>query len=283
MIVKKEGLETIRPGRNLHCRRQHLGSSKPLANLVFVHGTCASSAQYDRLLEALDDGSISCNCFLYDAIGCGKSPIDQEWKAYHTDESVKDLEAILDDEKSLPTILIGHSYAPTIFMRYLHRKQSNNNIKGCILLSTAIHGGPLRVPDGGHPVFRLPVFILECVQPSLTKSFLQLAYHPNCDPALLEAAKDANNSNSMFVAKAYHRHHQFATVEEAKALQHLPVLILHGQDDGIVPVEGGGQHVADVVQTNCVVISGASHQVMEERPKEVAEAMSRFLSNLLLK
>lgn len=286
MIIEKEGLELIRPKRSLYCRRVRLGASSDSPgrfHLVFLHGTCAASAQYDSLLKALDDKSISCNCFLYDMVGCGKTPVVKDWEAYHTDESVKDLEAIVKGKvKGLnnnnPIILIGHSYAPTIIMRFIHQRYRANlhpNIKGCILLSTAIHGGPLPLPEGGHPIMNLPVFILKCLQPSLTNKFLELAFHSTADPAMVQEAKQANNQNNMWAAKAYHKHHQFASLKEAKSLHQLPVLLIHGQDDGIIPL-AGGQHLADVLQTKCVVISEASHQVMQEQPMEVEEAIVQW-------
>ena len=174
------GLVEVRPGRILFHRTEILGSSTapPKLQMVLLHGTCASSSQYNSLLQALS-GILeeSVVCHLFDSISCGKSPQVREWEAYHTDQAVLDLAAIMEKQvdTSLPTLIIGHSYAPTIIIRCFSRHGIPTNIKGCMFLSSGISGPMNPIPDGGHPIFRLPVVILQCLQPSLTKSFLKLA------------------------------------------------------------------------------------------------------------
>jgi len=285
MRVVKEGVESIRPGRNLFYRELHLGTGSEIAtfNLVMLHGTCASSAQFDFLLCSLQEKDLSACCYLYDAVGCGRSPTLSDYAAYHTDEQVLDLKAIMDTriDPSRPTILLGHSYAPTIIMRYLCQND-DSRVKACIFLSTAIIGGPLPITNGGHPLFGLPVPVLKCIQPWLTKEFLKMAFDPSADAALVEASRVASNKNSMCICKWYQKHHQFAILEEAKAVSHLPVLIMHGVSDGIIPKEGG-QHLADSIGEYAAfkIIEMASHQVMEERPDEVAKEVMAFVQGLL--
>ena len=211
-----------------------------------------------------------------------------EWDAYSTEEAVLDLEAIIlkcVEDKRLPTVLLGHSYATTAIIRYLGRnnKESDRNdpIAACIFLSSAVKGGPLPLHNGGHPIFKLPVFILRCLQKSLSEAFLKIAYHPEVDPAVLKAAKDGSNANDMGMCKAYHCHHDWATATEAKSNVCVPCLVVHGKDDGMLP-EAGGQHLADVVQGKLVFVEYASHQVMEEQPEKVAGVIWEFLNESVL-
>lgn len=291
-------LQEIRPGRRVHFRKVLLGNKPPTVVLVCLHGTCAASAQYNRLLEALQQQQEPANttsmvCYLYDAIGCGQSPKKKEWSAYHTDEAVLDLEAVVEnhvEETDLPLVLVGHSYAPTILLRYLNRHSSKNDTKhpnkicGLILLSSALKGGPLKMTnhDGGHPIFYLPVCLLNCLEPTMTREFMTMAYHEETDDSLKSEAQQANSANDMGVAKAYHRHHQWASVAEAQAAAlHLPTLVIHGKSDGVVPLTGG-QHLSDVVKADeFLVVEKASHQVMEEQPKEVAKAMQQYLNRVV--
>ena len=273
----------VRPGRILFHRSETLGSSTspPKMQMLLLHGTCASSSQYNSLLQALSgilEESIICHRF--DAISCGNSPLVQEWEAYHTDQAVLDLAAITEKEidTSLPTVIIGHSYAPTTIIRFFHRHGIPSNMKGCIFLSSGISGPVNPIPDGGHPIFRLPVVILRCLQPSLTKSFLKLAYHPKTSQTLIEEASKSNHGNDMYMVKAYHRHHQWATNEECTALHGVPVLIIHGKDDKILPLEAG-MHLADVVHaTRIITVDEASHQVMEEKQVDVAQHIVTFIA-----
>lgn len=285
MDTPTAGLKEVRPGRILFHRSEILGSSSapPKIQMLLLHGTCASSSQYNNVLKALSEileESIVCHRF--DAISCGNSPLVREWEAYHSDQAVLDLAAIIEKEidPSLPTVIIGHSYAPTIIIRFFHRHGIPTNIKGCVFLSSGISGPVNPIPDGGHPIFRLPVVILRCLQPSLTKSFLQLAYHPKTSPSLIEEASKSNNGNNMYMAKAYHRHHQWATNDECTALHGVPVLVLHGKDDKILPLEAG-MYLADVVHaTRIITVDETSHQVMEEKPKDVAQHIVTFIAEI---
>jgi pimeloyl-ACP methyl ester carboxylesterase len=254
--------------------------------LLFLHGTCASSSQYNGLLQALADGldpGTAIYCHLYDAISCGKSPLVKDWGSYHTDQGVLDLKAVIDSKlnKAVPTILVGHSYAPTVIIRYLHRHGVPSNVKGCILLSSAMAGKVNPIPNGGHPIFNLPVFVLRCLQSSMTKSFLEMAYHPNTSPDLIQAANDSNSGNDMYMAKAYHTHHLWVTAAECASLhEQVPILVLHGKDDRILPAEAG-ECLADAVKAKrFLTVDETSHQVLEEKPAEVAGHILDFLKEL---
>lgn len=283
MQVIKEELVEIRTGRTVHYRvvRSSSGSSKPKYQLLFLHGTCASSAQYNGLLEELEEEE-GVVCHLYDSISCGKSPMVRDWESYHTNQSVLDVKSILEDamDTSLPTMLVAHSYAPTILIRYLHRHGVPSNVKGCVFLSSAMSGEANPIPNGGHGIFKLPIFVLDCLQPTMTKGFLDMAYHPKTDPKLVELASSANSGNNMYMAKAYHTHHEWATREECSNLDDLPVLVLHGKDDKVLPAQAG-EYLADVVKAKqFILVEDTSHQLMEEKPKEVARHIVEFMKEL---
>jgi pimeloyl-ACP methyl ester carboxylesterase len=118
--AKAGELIDVRPLRTIYYRNEIVcGSGKqptsPTFQLLFLHGTCASSSQYNGLLQALADGldpGTAIDCHLYDAISCGKSPLVKDWGSYHTDQGVLDLKAVIDSKlnRAVPTILVGHSY-----------------------------------------------------------------------------------------------------------------------------------------------------------------------------
>lgn len=110
-----------------------------------------------------------------------------------------------------------------------------------------------------------------------------MAYHPEADRAVLEASKDADNANDMGTCKAYHCcHHDWATMEEAKSNIHVTCLVIHGRADKVIPM-AGGQHLADVSRAMLLIVEHTSHQVMEEQPEQVAEAIWEFLEKFVLK
>lgn len=317
----------IRPGRRIFVRKVSIGgggggggsSPLPRRQLICAHGTCATERQYQLFLEALDKllcekrGTTTAtatplSCLLFDNVGCGQSPPLHEWDAYANAEIAADLRAVIQRhaDPTLRTVYVGHSYAPSIFLPLLRGPSAAAgglaavvvpHLAGCILLSTAVRDSPhLPLPDGGHWMMRLPLPLLRCLQPHLTQAFVQRAIHP--DHAALRAAiiRDSN-ANRMYVAQAYHRQMQWATLKDvqlppphgsdaaavaAAALPLVPVLIVHGADDGVIPVECG-QHLRNhLPHAELVIIERASHLVMIEQADQVALAAYNFLARCLL-
>jgi pimeloyl-ACP methyl ester carboxylesterase len=285
MLKEADGdLTEVRPGRTLYYRVVPIGTGKPVFQVLLIHGTCASSAQYDLLLSHLVKLSKeSIVCHLYDAVSCGESPLVKDWDAYRTDEAVLDLKAIMEAklDSSLPILLVAHSYAPTVIIRCIHRHGVPENLKGCLFLCPGTRSELNPNRDGGHPIFFLPVFVLRCLQPTLTKSFTHNAYHPKTDLELIRDAVSENNANNMYAAKGYHTNHLWATREECGALHDVPTIILHGMDDRIIPLEAG-ENMADLVKAKKFIkLQNSRHQVMEEQPQEVATYIVEFINELL--
>ena len=279
----------VRPGRRLFVRKVLIGSTestKPAAlHLICAHGTCATEKQYQLLLEAIDPlvkfGKIS--CLLFDNIGCGQSPSLKDWKTYENNEIRADLEAVILNhaDPSLPTVLIGHSYAPSIFLPLLKEKPKLiPKLAACILMSTSVRQEHLTQRDGGHPIMRLPVAVLSCLQTQLTEAFLHIALHPD-HVELKQAVRDDSNRNDMAVAKAYHRQMEWAKAEDLEGILHVPTLIIHGADDGVIPV-ACGQHLQNTLpKSELIVIDRARHLVMVEQPDQTAKEVYAFLEKLL--
>jgi len=301
MVVKEElgELKEVRPGRTLFVRKVVIGpaGSKPVLNLVAVHGTCATQAQYQPVLEALDEpltrANISINVWLYDNVGCGQSPTLNEWNAYSNENFSLDLYFILSDfvlekkeDQQLPCVFLGHSYAPTILLDHLNLYLPVDDLKwgGFIFVGSAVRSPDrpdLLMRDGGHPIMRLPVFLLNCLQAKLSESFLELALCKDCDPALKEQCRKENTGQSMAMAKATHRHHKWATTEDLDVLKALPTLILHGSEDGIISPQNSEIMAKKLPKSKLVYIPKASHLVMLEQPVQMATAIVDFLKQIV--
>lgn len=301
MTVEEElaELRSVRPGRNLFLRRVVIGSpwQKPSLILVALHGTCATQSQYNPVLQALDEPlgneGISIICWLYDNIGCGLSPAIDEWDAYSNKNFASDLRSILvdaalKDNPGLPCVLMGHSYSPTIILEMLNRCRpvDNLNLAGFVFVGSAIRTktDALKMKDGGHPIMKLPVFALNCMQSLLSEAFLQAALCKDCDDDLRDRCRRENNGNGMAMAKATHRHHKWATSEDTKILEGIPALIIHGTEDGILSPQCGEDIAKELRPTSQLrLIRKASHLVMLEQPTEMANALADFLKRDVLK
>jgi pimeloyl-ACP methyl ester carboxylesterase len=289
MVVNlSAGPVEIRPGRTLYVRNLSLGdSSRPDVNLICLHGTAASHQQYLLLLGALDKllqpiGS-SVTCWMYDGVGLGDSPIETDPHAYSDEEQLADLHAVLERvDKTRPTIFMGHSYGPMGMLKYL-KTHPLESLRGCIFLSTGFFDGPDPLVNGGPGIFKLPLFLLNCLQSLLTESFLNMGLDASADPALVDAARKDCNANNMWVVQQYYKSHKWLSSSEAKEilLQTTPCLVVHGATDKVIPIKSG-QFVATQLQTELVVVENASHLVLVERPEVVAKAIVKFLSTIKL-
>jgi pimeloyl-ACP methyl ester carboxylesterase len=324
MVLIEEFAEVveIRPGRRIFLRKVLLGCSQPDSlstsqkhiQMIFVHGLCGTEQQYQLLLDSLDKLMSSASsefsklnycasCFLYDSIGCGQSPPLYDWNAYSNEEMRADFEAIvtlkyLNETVSapsliLPTILVGHSYAPSMFLPLVAARRDGTlllpNLIGLIFINTAVRGLHFHIPDGGHAVMRLPVFILRCIQSSLTEGFIKIAIHPEHVDLRNEIRKQSQH-NDMRVAQAYHRHMEWAHLSHLQNAiwrsndKVLPTLTIHGAKDELTPVECAQyihNHLLPTQKSDLVIIDRACHLVMLEQPEQTAKAVLTFLEKLL--
>jgi pimeloyl-ACP methyl ester carboxylesterase len=301
-------LVELRPGRSLFCRHWVLGeeaantsnSSSNTINLVCIHGTAASESQFLPLLRSLEtkllptSNSISNSnnlssilCWMYDAVGCGQSPALGGAEAYVDAEQVKDLQALLTNHVNLdlPTYFLGHSYGPNWIYKCLQSSSDSPsptlmNVAGLILMSTGVRNAHLQ--NGGPGLFKLPLWLLNCLQPLLTQSFLKLGFAPHThstNPELVQEAKRSNNGNDMQVICHYYRAHGWVedgTIAFLKNEKNYRMLVLHGVQDGIIPIEHG-QELANQLGIELSSIDNASHMVLVEQPDEISERIWIFL------
>jgi abhydrolase domain-containing protein 8 len=292
MHVTSAAIEEVRPGRSIFVRKTIIGCPEqdPAFQLLFVHGICGSEMQYKLLMECMDqkltDVHVSVICLLFDSVGCGQSPSLPDWDAFHFREVMSDLDVLIRThlDQAIPTVVVGHSYAPSIFLPLFRRHIEDEqalviNLVGCIFLGTSLRFPENPQKDGGHPVFVLPIPILNCIQGSLTKTFIEIAIHPE-HKELRSLVEDASNRNDMFVAKAYYRHAVWATPDDLVAVQNLPSVVIHGSDDGIIPVTCAKQLKTLLPKSELVIVRMASHLVMMEQPDKVSEVCLSFLQRV---
>ncbi|GAX16864.1 abhydrolase domain-containing protein 8 [Fistulifera solaris] len=280
-------IQEIRPGRSVFVRQEYQENAEDNVELqlVFQHGTMATEQQYGLVLNTLKQrcgeylSLKGVKFILYDCVGCGQSPspADTRPSAFHNEELAKDFAAILDKftDSTVPIIVIGHSYGPTIVLNTL-RTNPLPNLRGLVLIGTSIRNPHLPHSDGGHPIMKLPLFMLRFLQRTMTDEFVKMSVHPD-HTELREEVRKGSNRNDMALAKNYHRNMQWATVDDIQSIRNVPALIIHGKDDGVLPLECG-QHLADQLpMATFVVVDSASHLVMLEQPEQVGEEILKFV------
>jgi pimeloyl-ACP methyl ester carboxylesterase len=259
------------------------------ATLFFIHGSMASLSQFRFQIEFFS--SKFKKIVAYDYFGCGKSPkLPDSWESYSTEEHMKDLIFLFDLHKTTANFLIGHSYGTNQVVRLALEPKFHKYIFGVVMISYAI------IKDGGHPLFFLPEFILNWIQPKLSQGFLNMALHPltrdKKTPAhviLMQECIARSNSNSMHVAKSFYR--QMKSVKEEDVRNNFPsntqILLLCGDSDPLTPIEMARTFASWITngesRIRLEVIGPAAHQVMEEQPEETNRAMNEFFIQTLKK
>eukprot|EP00933_Yihiella_yeosuensis_P025737 TRINITY_DN19975_c0_g1_i1.p1 TRINITY_DN19975_c0_g1~~TRINITY_DN19975_c0_g1_i1.p1 ORF type:complete len:311 (-),score=71.20 TRINITY_DN19975_c0_g1_i1:34-930(-) len=268
----------IRPGRHIRVLRKAPASADG-TTVLFVHGSAASLTQYLPILAALSEKR-GFGFVAYDWLGCGGSAKPDGWEEYSTGELLEDLAEVwaryFSAQEGKKSFIVAHSFGTHLTLRLVWRlRQASKPVPaGLVLLAGAFRF------QGCHPIFRLPVFCLNQMQPALTKGFLSIAFAPGCDQALLDDQEKACNENPMYMCKAYYRQMEMAPEEEIRGAA-VPSLIVHGEFDGIVSLDGAkelanaalGEESGEVV-----TVPGTSHNLMLEAPGKVSKIIADFLS-----
>ncbi len=342
----------IRKGRHIYLRKVVLDvagtvtatniQQPTLLQMIFVHGICGTEQQFQLLLQSMHDqlllkvipsssqttAPLTITCWLYDQIGCGQSPMLHNHDGYSYEETQADLEALLSAERNAmngfptpsstqQTIVVGHSYGPSVLVPLLSDSNLLPNLIGFILINTSVRCQYLPIADGGHVIMRLPLFILQCLQKQLTEAFIGMAIHPK-HTELQDVVRTASQKNYMSVAKAYHRHSKWMTMSQLQQTagrnvnqppHQLPILIIHGTSDGVTPIECGQYMYNQLLRVDrsyqsadddnikndgpvrttatssspvtFVTIDDASHMTMIEQPLETAQAIVSFIASLM--
>lgn len=285
----------LRPGRRV-LLLHHKANGTASARLLFCHGSMASMRQYRACIEYAR-GRGDCDILAYDWLGCGGSEKPRDWDAYSTPNLLLDLEAaycrlLKDGSRSTPSILVGHSFGASLVTQLDAETRSAlaNDIFECsdsndsallpapsalCLMSTGDGEGL----GGGLAMFYLPEFGLRMLQPTMTSAFAKSALHPGTKETVQRESLAVSEANEMHVCKAFYRQIQWRDPAAAKGAG--PALCIHGDSDGVIPLEQGRRVASQFDQAAFHVVERASHQVMEEQPEATVDLLGRLIDNVI--
>ena len=306
------GLIEVRGGRLLFCRHRTVSSSVAVCSvtkdnlnlaLVCLHGTAANHRQFLPFIDALEalvlsaiDG-VTLDCWMYDAVGCGDSPLLDDDDAYSDSEQINDLRALLQKQvqkEYTKIFLLGHSYAPNLIYKFILQQKDfmtsqaqEVEISGVVIVCSGLHNEQLQMQKGGPTLFKAPLWLLNCLQPLLTKLFLRIGFSEKTHsekPDIIKEAEHANNKNDMKVVRLYYHAHDW--LQDIAPVQNcyqesgasLAPLILHGIEDQIIPISCG-QELANRWNVPLVSIPDAGHMLLIEQPTVVARHVFDYITS----
>jgi pimeloyl-ACP methyl ester carboxylesterase len=257
--------------------------------ILLLHGFLASSFSWREVIEPLSplDTVIA---FDRPAFGLTERPLNWEGENPYTPEAQADLVIALIDQLGFDrAILVGNSAGGTVAMftalRYPDRVQS------LVLVDAAIYTGG-GAPDWAKPLLGLPQ--ARRLGPFLLRNFFNQQTGSVQDNALLTSAWHEPEKVTPEILAGYSRSFQVAGWERAlweftlasrdlklserlEELQ-LPVLVITGDDDRIVPTAESIRLAQEISGAQLVVIPNCGHVPHEECPQAFLEAVQGFLS-----
>ena len=259
------------------------GTGKPV---VLIHGWPLSGRSWEKQVPALI--AAGHRVITYDRRGFGQS--SQPYTGYDYDTFAADLKALLDHLDLRDAALVGFSMGGGEVARYLGTYGSDRVSKA--VFAGAVPPYLYKAPDnpeGGLDDATIKQFEdgvkgdrLDFLD-SFTKNFFSAGLLNKVAPLVSEPfrlycrdiAAYASPKGTLDCIAAFGRTDFRADLAKIK----IPTLILHGDSDGIVPLEVSGARTHKLVPgSQLAVIKGGPHGFNATHPDEFNAALVRFLA-----
>lgn len=244
--------------------------------VVFVHGLVGDFTHFEHVAVRLADAGY--RVIGLDLPGCGES---HKRRTHHSIGSyARDVLALLDALGIAEVSLVGHSAGGAVVAEVAHR--APKRVKRLGLLASA---GLRRYPRGLGSLARVTL------RPWLLERTLERLALPLLDMVLVEQ----NEYTRKFVADALNRPSQPGSAEMARVMAdlvpelvrptvldraprfELPVLVLWGDADGLVPPSSVTELQNTLRKPTFVELKGCGHMPMIEQPELTTKALLSFL------
>lgn len=254
------------------------GSGRPV---VLIHGWPLSGESFKDQVSALQKAGF--RVITYDRRGFGRS--GSPTQSYSYDVLTEDLHTLLHRMDLNDVTLVGFSMGGGEVARYFSRYGSDR--LRSVVFASAVPPYMMKTddnPDGPlqpTEAAKMTEALTED-QDSFYESFTQTFFSVNGELRVTEAqrqealafCKQANKEAALACMEA------FATTDFRADLEkvNVPVLVLHGDSDAIVPFEGSGQRTHEAIASELHVIAGAPHGCNVSHADEWNDALVKFLA-----
>jgi pimeloyl-ACP methyl ester carboxylesterase len=237
--------------------------------LVLVHGLGASTQVWRKVVGPLSEDF---RVIRYDLRGLGQSATPEP--PYSWADVVRDLDALLEGLELENVTLVGHSLGGALALSYAG---DNPPRLGAVI---AVGAPGLQVPEGRKRILAnaelaeregMAPVAERHAQAGLPQAFQDL--HPDERAAYI--AMIAGSDPRGYAAHA----RLVGDVDVMAALPRIrvPALVVQGELDVVVPMEGVRRAAAEIPDANLVVLEGIGHIVPTEAPEALVEQIRSFL------
>ena len=230
--------------------------------LILIHGAGGNSNVWESQFYL----NIDYNIIALDLPSHNKSNIFQDLSL---DLYIDVLNTLIESLKPDKLVLGGHSMGGVVIQEYYFRYPEK--VSALILCAT---GGRMRVSQ----------VIFDSIKPDYQKylnSFPTGTFYKKVSKAIIEnAVLEASQADPEVVYRDFKICDAFDTLEKTNSID-IPCVIICGKYDQLTPVKYS-QFFHDKIKNSVLhIIDKAGHGVMLEKPKQVNDAIERFIKNYL--
>lgn len=260
---------------------QEYGAGKPV---IFIHGWPLNHEMWEYQFNELPKHKI--RCIAYDRRGFGKS--DRPFEGYDYNTFADDLNELINQLNLTQVVLVGFSMGGGEIARYIG-KYGNDKIEKVVFISSVT---PFRLKTTDNPEgtekekFQETINALMADRPAFLADFGKRFF--GVDLMNQPVSKSILEWNQMLCLNSS----SIATIECVRAFSEtdfrddlekitVPVLIIHGNDDNIVPIKASGDKTAALIpNAKYIVYDDAPHGLfITEKENLNKDLFSFILSN----
>lgn len=258
---------------------EDIGSGKPV---ILVHGWPVSHEMWEYQIDTLVNAGY--RCIAYDRRGFGQS--DKPWDGYDYDTLTADLHEVITTLNLTDVALVGFSMGGGEVAKYLG-KYGSSRISKAVLLGSVV---PMLLKTEEHEdgvpqeVFDGMIAGLQNDRPTFLAEFGKQFFSGAADST--PVSQGIQNWMHQLAMVASPRAttecvHSFSETNFRTDLNVItvPVMIIHGSDDKIVPINITSEVTASLLpNSEYHVIDGASHGLFFTHKDEINKLLINFLS-----
>ncbi|MBE9597723.1 alpha/beta fold hydrolase [Pedobacter sp. MC2016-24] len=257
---------------------EDLGSGQPV---ILIHGWPVSHEMWEYQVAAIVNSGY--RCIAYDRRGFGQS--DKPWSGYDYDTLAADLNDVIEALDLSNVILVGFSMGGGEVARYLGKYGSSKVEKAVfvssvvpLLLQTEDHeeGVPLEVFDGiiANVQNDRPAFLTDFGKQFFSEGVLNKPVSHEIQQWMHQLAVVGSPKATVDCVRSFSET-DFRTDLSTITI---PVMIVHGDDDKVVPHKATGELAASLLpNAEYYVIEGAPHGLFVTHKTELNHLLINFL------
>ena len=256
------------------------GTGQPV---VFSHGWPLNSDSWEAQMLFL--ASKGCRCIAPDRRGHGRST--QPWNGNDMDTYADDLATLVDTLDLRSAVLVGFSTGGAEVARYIGRHGTKRVAKAALVAAVP----PLMLKTASNPG-GLPIDVFDGLRAASiadrSKLYRDLASGPffgfnrpgaKVSQGMIDAfwlqGMQAGHKNTYDCIKAFS---ETDCTEDLKKFD-VPTLVIHGDDDQIVPIDASGRASAKIVKNATLkVYPGAPHGLADTHKEQLNADLLAFIT-----